>query len=135
MEFTPVAQQCPDDVDQAAGQGDQGLGVPFPLGAFAQVEGSGGTVGSFDGRQCSEVEHPAQAAVVALRSVQVAAHPAGITRHLIRGRALRLDVPIERLASGDSVAAKNRWLADWLGEKAAHRRVRYYEEPTVSFDE
>ena len=61
--------------------------------------------------------------------------PAGITRHLIRGRALRLDVPIERLASGETLAAKNRWFADWLAEKLANRRVRYYEEPTVSFDE
>ena len=61
--------------------------------------------------------------------------PAGITRHLIRGRALRLDVPLERLASQDSLAEKNRWLADWLAEKAANRRVRFYEEPTVSFDE
>jgi hypothetical protein len=61
--------------------------------------------------------------------------PAGITRHLIRWRALRLDVPLERLASGDSLEAKNRWLADWLGEKLAGRKVRFYEEPTVSFDE
>ncbi|MEO5617823.1 MAG: ParB N-terminal domain-containing protein [Candidatus Eisenbacteria bacterium] len=61
--------------------------------------------------------------------------PAGITRHLIRWRALRLDVPIERLASGESLAEKNRWLTDWLGEKLAGRKVRFYEEPTVSFDE
>ena len=61
--------------------------------------------------------------------------PAGITRHLIRWRALRLDVPVERLASGDSLAEKNRWLAEWLADKAAARSVRFYEEPTVSFDE
>jgi len=61
--------------------------------------------------------------------------PAGITRHLIRWRALRVDVPIERLASPESLAEKNRWLAAWLAEKQAGRRVRFYEEPTVSFDE
>ena len=61
--------------------------------------------------------------------------PAGITRHLIRGRALRLDVPLERLASGESAAAKNRWLEEWIAEKVHARRVRFYEEPTVSFDE
>ena len=61
--------------------------------------------------------------------------PAGITRHLIRGRALRIDVPLERLASGESTAAKNRWLEEWIAEKVQARRVRFYEEPTVSFDE
>lgn len=61
--------------------------------------------------------------------------PAGITRHLIDGRALRLDVPIERLASPVSTAEKNRWLHEWLEEKLASRRVRIYEETTVSFDE
>ncbi len=61
--------------------------------------------------------------------------PAGITRHLIRGRALRVDIPIERLASGESAAAKNRWLEEWIAEKVNTRHVRFYEEPTVSFDE
>jgi len=61
--------------------------------------------------------------------------PAGITRHLIRGRALRIDVPLERLASGESAAAKNRWLEEWIADKVNTRHVRFYEEPTVSFDE
>lgn len=61
--------------------------------------------------------------------------PAGITRHLIRWRALRLNVPIERLASAESSEAKNAWLEGWLREKLAARQVRYYEEPTVLFDE
>ncbi len=61
--------------------------------------------------------------------------PAGITRHLIRWRALRLDVPIERLASDEPLAGKNRWLAEWVAAKLAARKVRFYEEPTVSFDE
>jgi hypothetical protein len=62
--------------------------------------------------------------------------PAGITRHVIRWRALRVDVPLERLAdTGTSLAEKNRWLEEWLLEKLSERRVRYYEEPTVLFDE
>ncbi len=62
--------------------------------------------------------------------------PAGITRHLIRWRALRVNVRIERLADTvTSLADKNAWLADWLAERVATRHVRFYEEPTVLFDE
>jgi L-serine kinase (ATP) / ParB family transcriptional regulator, heme-responsive regulator len=62
--------------------------------------------------------------------------PAGITRHLIRWRALRINVPIERMADGSqSVEEKNRWLSGWLEERWARRQVRFYEESTVLFDE
>jgi hypothetical protein len=62
--------------------------------------------------------------------------PAGITRHLIPWRALRINVPIERLADpGPSAEAKTEWLHDWLQEKVLARQVRYYEESTVLFDE
>jgi hypothetical protein len=62
--------------------------------------------------------------------------PAGITRHVIRWRALRLDVPLERMADTTaSLSEKNRWLEEWLLEKLRGRRVRFYEEPTVLFDE
>jgi hypothetical protein len=62
--------------------------------------------------------------------------PAGITRHLIRWRALRVNMPLDVLAdSGVSVDDKNAWLAGWLRERAAERQVRFYEEPTVLFDE
>jgi hypothetical protein len=62
--------------------------------------------------------------------------PAGITRHLVRWRALRLNVPIERLADTKrSIEDKNEWLQEWLREKISLRQVRYYEEPTVLFDE
>jgi hypothetical protein len=62
--------------------------------------------------------------------------PAGITRHLIRWRALRINVPLERMADPKaSLAAKNEWLARWLEERWAKRQVRFYEESTVLFDE
>jgi hypothetical protein len=62
--------------------------------------------------------------------------PAGITRHLIRWRALRVNLPIDRLVDAQcSLEEKNRWLETWLQEKTAHRQVRFYEEPTVLFDE
>lgn len=62
--------------------------------------------------------------------------PAGITRHLIRWRALRLNVPLERLADpGRTLEQKTAWLEGWLRDKVASRQVRFYEEPTVLFDE
>jgi len=62
--------------------------------------------------------------------------PAGITRHLIRWRALRVNVPIERLAdTRQTLDEKNRWLAAWVADRAATRHVRFYEESTVLFDE
>jgi len=62
--------------------------------------------------------------------------PAGITRHLVRWRALRLNIPLERLADGGQpLAVKNEWLRDWISEKLRQRQVRFYEEPTALFDE
>jgi hypothetical protein len=62
--------------------------------------------------------------------------PAGITRHLIPGRALRLNVPLDRMADTEhSLEEKNRWLEEWLRDKANQRQVRYYEEPTILLDE
>jgi len=62
--------------------------------------------------------------------------PAGITRHVIAWRALRVDVPLDRLADARTpLDEKNRWLQDWLTEKLLGRRVRFYQESTVLFDE
>ncbi len=62
--------------------------------------------------------------------------PAGITRHLIRWRALRVNAPIARLADRTrTLEQKNAWLREWLTERVTTRHVRFYEEPTVLFDE
>jgi hypothetical protein len=62
--------------------------------------------------------------------------PAGITRHLVRWRALRLNVPIDRLSdTTQTLESKNAWLKEWVDEKLRQRAVRFYEESTVSFDE
>lgn len=62
--------------------------------------------------------------------------PAGITRHLIRWRALRINVPIAMMADAStSLEAKNQWLHDWMQERWSQRAVRFYEESTVLFDE
>jgi hypothetical protein len=62
--------------------------------------------------------------------------PAGITRHLIQWRALRLNIPIELCEDGTrTLEQKNAWLREWMDQRLLHRRVRFYEEPTVLFDE
>jgi hypothetical protein len=62
--------------------------------------------------------------------------PAGITRHLIQWRALRLNVPVDRCEDADAtLEEKNAWLARWLEQRLTQRRVRFYEESTVLFDE
>ena len=61
--------------------------------------------------------------------------PAGVTRFLIPGRVLRLDIPIEMLADDRSLAEKNRWLHDYLSEKERKGKIRYYREPVYLLDE
>jgi len=62
--------------------------------------------------------------------------PAGITRHLIRWRALRVNIPVAMCADTTrSLDEKSAWLADWTAERFAKREVRFYEEPTVLYDE
>ena len=62
--------------------------------------------------------------------------PAGITRHLIRWRALRVNVPMSLLADpARTLDDKNAWLDKHVRERFDQRAVRFYEEPTVLFDE
>jgi len=61
--------------------------------------------------------------------------PAGITRHLINGRALRVNYPLDLLSSALSLEEKNRRLLKWMQGKFTRREVRFYEEPTYLFDE
>ncbi len=60
--------------------------------------------------------------------------PAGITRHVIPGRVLRLNVPLGQLRSG-SLASQQSWFAAWVAERIAAGRARLYTEPTWLFDE
>ena len=68
--------------------------------------------------------------IVALSQVG-AVLPAGISRHVIPGRALRINVPIDQ----SMLEEKQAWLAAWLRERRAGHGVRYYAEPTFLFDE
>jgi len=62
--------------------------------------------------------------------------PAGVTRHLIRWRALRVNIPVAMCEdTAQSLDQKNAWLATWTAERLAKREVRFYEEPTVLYDE
>ncbi len=61
--------------------------------------------------------------------------PAGITRHLIPRRALRINLPLEVLASDESLEQKNAWLVQWIKQKVTSKAARYYEESTFLFDE
>jgi hypothetical protein len=61
--------------------------------------------------------------------------PAGITRHLIPRRALRINLPLAVLGSDASLPEKNAWLVDWMKQKVASKTARYYQESTFLFDE
>ncbi len=61
--------------------------------------------------------------------------PAGITRHVLPQRALRLNYPMEVLRSDMPLSQKQAHLSEWIYERVQRRNVRAYAEPTVMFDE
>ena len=62
--------------------------------------------------------------------------PPGVSRHIVHGRALRVNYPIAHLKDSDTpLQEKNEALLRWLQEKLARRQVRYYAESTYQFDE
>jgi hypothetical protein len=61
--------------------------------------------------------------------------PAGITRHLISPRALRVNYPLEELSAAFSLEEKNLRLQEWLHQKTVGQAVRFYAEATVLYDE
>lgn len=61
--------------------------------------------------------------------------PAGITRFIIPGRVLRLNMDIDILISNRPLHEKNRWLNQMLEEKVQRNAIRYYREPVYLLDE
>lgn len=61
--------------------------------------------------------------------------PAGVTRFVVPGRILRLNMPLDFLRDAAPLAAKSEQLDTILQEKLAGRRIRYYQEPVVLLDE
>ena len=61
--------------------------------------------------------------------------PSGVTRHIIPNRALNINIPLEVLKADWSLERKREWLNDWLMERMAANAIRYYAEPTFTFNE
>ncbi|GIK65891.1 MAG: hypothetical protein BroJett018_36850 [Chloroflexota bacterium] len=62
--------------------------------------------------------------------------PPGISRHIIQGRAMRLNYPLEALRDPHlSIVEKNTALEKWMIGKISQRAVRFYAESTYLFDE
>ncbi len=61
--------------------------------------------------------------------------PAGITRFIVPGRILRINMDLEILRGEQSVQEKNRWLQEHLVEKQKEGRIRFYAEPVFLLDE
>jgi len=61
--------------------------------------------------------------------------PAGITRHLVPGRALRINVPLDWLDAASDAAHKQAELDAMMQRRRLAHGVRYYEESTFLFDE
>ena len=61
--------------------------------------------------------------------------PAGVTRFIVPGRVLHLDVELEWLASDRSAAEKNREMHEQLHDRHLRGEIRYYREPVYLLDE
>jgi hypothetical protein len=62
--------------------------------------------------------------------------PPGISRHIVFGRAIRINYPIDALRDLQTpIEQKNAELQNWMQQKVANRQVRYYAESTYQFDE
>jgi hypothetical protein len=62
--------------------------------------------------------------------------PPGISRHVIQGRAMRLNYPLDDLRTPHkTLAQKNEKLAEWVLERINKRSMRFYAESTYVFDE
>lgn len=60
--------------------------------------------------------------------------PAGLTRFVIPGRVLHLNVRLSLLKSPDPLPTKRAWLNTYLADKLARSRIRYYQEPVILID-
>lgn len=61
--------------------------------------------------------------------------PSGISRHVIPGRALRVNYSMALLADEAPREDKNRHLGEWIRRKRQANQIRSYEEATVLYDE
>ncbi len=62
--------------------------------------------------------------------------PPGVSRHIIKGRAMRLNYPLEAFReNGETLEEKNRRLQTWIQQRVSEKRVRFYAESMYLFDE
>lgn len=61
--------------------------------------------------------------------------PAGITRFIIPGRVLRLNLDLNRLQKDEPATLKSIWLNQIVEDLITNHQVRYYEEPIYLLDE
>jgi hypothetical protein len=61
--------------------------------------------------------------------------PSGITRFSVSPRVLNVNYNLEKFSSAIMIEEKNEVLQDWLAVRLANKSVRYYAEPTITFDE
>lgn len=61
--------------------------------------------------------------------------PAGISRHMVDQRALRLNIPLDVLSGEETLAEKNEWLKNYIRACYQNKNVRTYEETTVVFND
>jgi hypothetical protein len=62
--------------------------------------------------------------------------PPGISRHIVQGRAINVNYPLDALRDRTTpINQKNADLLAWTQHKLANRQVRYYAEATYQFDE
>jgi len=61
--------------------------------------------------------------------------PAGITRFIIPGRVLRLNLDLARLAADEPIVQKRAWFHQFLRDLMARHKIRYYQEPVYLMDE
>ncbi|RME51578.1 MAG: hypothetical protein D6796_00545 [Caldilineae bacterium] len=61
--------------------------------------------------------------------------PAGITRFVIPGRVLRLNLDLTRLAADEPITRKRAWFHQFLRDLMARHKIRYYQEPVYLLDE
>ncbi len=77
-----------------------------------------------------------QPADIIAAAQQYAYLPPGISRHIVHGRAIRVNYPLDLLRAPDrTLEQKNADLLAWMQSKLANRQVRYYAEATYQFDE
>jgi hypothetical protein len=75
---------------------------------------------------------PAEILQIAIEGAKL---PMGITRHIVAGRALGLDIPLEMLSDSQPLDAKNTWLNNQIFARLKANKVRLYQEPVFVFDE